>query len=125
MAPERLEEQIRLLLEADKLKRVSRRTLLTDGSRRENSAEHSWRLAVATLVLEEYATASVNLLRIFKMIAIHDLVEIDADDTFAYDSAANATKQEREQVLVRMDPVRTELPRLWPMVIAANEKHFT
>jgi len=84
------------LAEADKLKNVTRRTPLTDGSRLENSAEHSWHLVLAAVALREYAAAPIDVLRVVELLAIHDLVEIDAGDTFAYDRAALATKAERE-----------------------------
>jgi putative hydrolase of HD superfamily len=92
----RLADQIAFLVEADKLKSVLRRTPLTDGSRMENSAEHSWHLALAAMTLVEYAPAGVNLGRVLELVTVHDLVEIDAGDTFAHDPAANATKLERE-----------------------------
>jgi putative hydrolase of HD superfamily len=185
----RIDQQLAFLVEADKLKNVLRRTTLTDGSRHENSAEHSWHLALTAMVLEEYSSSPVNLPKVLRMLAVHDLVEIDAGDTFAYDAAGNATKEERErraadrifgllptalredlrslweefdeaatpearfanavdriqpflqnretgggtwhihhlsreQVLARMDPVRTALPQLWPTVLAALDDFF-
>ena len=190
MGQERLHQQLAFLVEADKLKNILRRTLLTDGSRRENSAEHSWHLALAAMVLEEYATAPVELARVLRMLVVHDVVEIDAGDTFAYDKSGNATKEERErraaerifgilpqeiggelrelweefeehatpeakfahavdriqpflqnralkggtwriyklsreEILSRMDPVRTALPRLWPIVMEAVNDFFS
>jgi putative hydrolase of HD superfamily len=190
MEQERLHQQLAFLVEADKLKNILRRTLLTDGSRRENSAEHSWHLALAAMVLEEYATAPVELARVLRMLVVHDVVEIDAGDTFAYDKSGNATKVERErraaerifgilpkgiggelrelweefeehatpeakfahavdriqpflqnralkggtwriydlsreEILSRMDPVRTALPRLWPIVMEAVNEFFS
>ena len=98
MADERLTQQIAFLLEADKLKAVLRRTALMDGSRQENSAEHSWHLALAALVMAEYAPQPLNLVRVLEMLAVHDLVEIDAGDTFAYDQQNAATKADREQI---------------------------
>lgn len=189
MPDERMDEQFAFLVEADKLKTVLRRTLLTDSSRQENSAEHSWHLLLAAIVLEEYAAQPVDLPRVLRMLAVHDLVEIDAGDTFAYDDSGNASKGERErraadrvfgllpadqgievrglweefeagetaeakfahaidriqpflqnrttgggswriygptreQVLARMDPVRTALPRLWPLVAAVVNDFF-
>ncbi len=186
----RIERQVAFLVEADKLKNVLRRTLLTDGSRRENSAEHSWHLVLAAMVLEEYAAVPVNMEKVLRMLIVHDVVEIDAGDTFAYDQAGNATKEERErraadrifgllpkevgaelrglweefdgtatpearfanavdriqpflqnrensggtwrtynlsreQVLARMDPVRTALPILWPMIEATVDEFFS
>jgi len=96
MADDRLARQIGFLVEADKLKAVLRRTALIDGSRQENSAEHSWHLALAAIVMAEYAPAPVNLVRVLEMVAVHDLVEIDAGDTFAYDAQHAATKADRE-----------------------------
>lgn len=93
----RMDEQIRFLIEIDKAKRVLRQSVLTDGSRRENDAEHSWHLAVMAVVLQEYADEPVDLLRVIKMLLIHDLVEIDAGDTFAYDEAGHRDKEEREK----------------------------
>ncbi len=98
MADDRLTRQIAFLVEADKLKAVLRRTALIDGSRQENSAEHSWHLALAAVVMAEYAPAPVNLARVLEMLAVHDLVEIDAGDTFAYDTQNSATKADREHV---------------------------
>lgn len=98
---ERFAQQIRFIVEIDKLKRVLRRTLLTDKSRRENSAEHSWHIALMAPILAEYAAEDVDILRVVKMLLVHDLVEIDAGDTFAYDAAGNADKVERESAAAR------------------------
>jgi putative hydrolase of HD superfamily len=187
---QRLAQQLAFLVQADRLKNVLRRTSLTDGSRQENSAEHSWHLALTAMVLEEYASAPVNLAKVLRILIVHDVVEIDAGDTFAFDAAGNATKEERErraadrifgllptelhselrslweefdqaatpearfanavdriqpflqnretrggswrihnlsreQVLARMDPIRTSLPRLWPMVSATLDELFS
>jgi putative hydrolases of HD superfamily len=186
----RIERQLAFLVEADRLKNILRRTLLTDGSRQENSAEHSWHLALTAMVLEEYASAPVNMAKVLRMLIVHDVVEIDATDTFAFDTARNTTKEERErcaadrifgllptelrselrslweefdeaatpearfanavdriqpflqnretgggswrihnlsreQVLACMDPIRTALPRLWPVVIATLDEFFS
>ena len=185
----RLEQQIAFLVEADRLKNVLRRTLLTDASRRENTAEHSWHLALAAMVLAEYSPVAIDLPRVLRMLIVHDLVEIDAGDTFAYDKEGNATKKDREQrgadrifgllpaemgsdlralweefetqvtpdacfanavdrvgpflqntatnggtwriyklsreeVLARMDPVRTALPAVWPKVLGAIDEYY-
>lgn len=182
----RLDQQLSFILEIDKLKTILRQTLLTDSSRRENSAEHSWHLAIMSFLLAEYATAPVDILRVIKMLLVHDLIEIDAGDTFAYDVAGNVDRAEREQrcaerifgmlpeeqgrelralweefdafktpeskyanaldrlqpllhnsrteggtwrihsvaldqVYRRMDPIRTVLPELWPVVIRIVE----
>ena len=83
--PERLQKQMAFLLEADKEKFITRQTLLSDGKRRENDAEHAWHLALMTLLLGEYANEKIDLLHTVSMVLIHDLVEIYAGDTFAYD----------------------------------------
>ena len=93
----RSEAQLAFLLEADRLKGVLRQTLLCDGSRRENSAEHSWHLALMAAVLVEHATEPVDVHRVIRMLLVHDLVEIDAGDTFAYDTGGNADRAAREQ----------------------------
>lgn len=93
----RLEQQLAFVLEIDKLKTVLRQTLLTDMSRRENTAEHSWHLGVMAMLLTEYAVEPVNVLRAIKMVLVHDIVEVDAGDTFAYDGLANQDKEDREQ----------------------------
>ncbi|MEH2450558.1 HD domain-containing protein [Nostoc sp.] len=92
----RLTQQIQFIIEIDRLKQVIRQTLLTDGSRRENSAEHSWHLAVMAIVLAEYAPEGVDIFHAIKMLLIHDLVEIDAGDTFCYDVQGNESKAVRE-----------------------------
>jgi putative hydrolase of HD superfamily len=87
-----LNQQLEFVLDADRLKRVERRSRLADASRRENSAEHSWHLALMAMVLAEHAAQPVDLLRVLQMLVVHDLVEIDAGDTFVYDEAARAEK---------------------------------
>jgi len=182
MATERIGQQFSFLVEADKLKDILRQSPVIATGRRENSAEHSWHLALTALVLREYAAEPVDLTRALKMLIVHDLVEIDAGDTFAYDTAGNASKSAREraaadrlfsllpadlaqelralwdefeahatpdarfanavdriqpflqnlyagggawrrhnltreQILQRLDPIRTALPALWPSVL--------
>ena len=97
MTSERLAQQIAFIVEADKLKTIIRRTPLTDNSRQENSAEHSWHLAVAAMALIEYAPKGTSLLRVLELVNVHDMVEIDAGDTFAYDPKAGLDKVERER----------------------------
>ncbi|NJO41269.1 MAG: HD domain-containing protein [Cyanobacteria bacterium RU_5_0] len=97
MQTPRLTQQIQFILEIDRLKQILRQTLLTDGSRRENSAEHSWHIAIMAMVFAEYAPPGVDLSRAIKMLLIHDLVEIDAGDTFCYDVQGNQNKAEREE----------------------------
>ncbi len=97
MSDDRLTRQVTFLVEADRLKNVLRRTPLTDDSRPENSAEHSWHLALAAMTLAEWAPPGIDLQRVLELVIVHDLVEIDAGDTFAYDVAANHSKAAREQ----------------------------
>ncbi len=92
----RLERQVRFLLELDKAKSVLRRSYITDGSRLENDAEHMWHVTLAALVLAEHAAEPVDALRLACMLAVHDIVEIDAGDTFIYDTVGRADKLERE-----------------------------
>lgn len=95
---DRLERQIRFLTEIDRLKGIFRQTWLMDQSRRENSAEHSWHLAVMVTILAEHAApAPLDLLRVLRMVLVHDLVEIDAGDTLVYDDVAARDKAQREQ----------------------------
>jgi putative hydrolase of HD superfamily len=94
----RLEQQIQFLVEIDKLKKVLRQTWLLDQSRYENDAEHSWHIAMAAVLFLEYADdPKVDVLRVIKMLLIHDLVEINAGDTYAYDEKACLDQPEREQ----------------------------
>lgn len=97
MENERLKKQIEFIVEIDKIKKIYRQTLLMDGSRNENDAEHSWHLALMAMVLSEYSPSKLDLCKVIKMLLIHDLVEIDAGDTFCYDEKANEDKEEREQ----------------------------
>jgi len=92
----RLEQQMKFILEVDKLKFVNRQSYLSDGNRKENDAEHSWHLALMASLLYEYAEKELDLAKTMTMVLIHDIVEIDAGDTYAYDEAGNATKRERE-----------------------------
>jgi putative hydrolase of HD superfamily len=93
----RLGEQLRFITEIDKVKQVLRQTVVLDASRRENDAEHSWHLAVMALTMQEHAAEPVDLVKVIKMVLIHDLVEIDAGDTFAYDEVGALDKEERER----------------------------
>jgi putative hydrolase of HD superfamily len=95
---DRLRRQIDFLVEIDKLKGVLRQTWLTDGSRRENDAEHSWHLAVMALLLAEHAAErDLDVARVVKMVLVHDLVEIDAGDTFVYDRERDTQWAARER----------------------------
>ena len=98
-AAERLRRQIAFITEVDKLKEVFRQTVLTQSRRAENSAEHSWHFALMIVVLAEHSNHQpLDVLRILKMVLIHDLVEIDAGDTFAYDTKNMADQHAREAV---------------------------
>ena len=92
----RLEQQLAFIIEIDKVKNVFRQTFLADKNRKENDAEHSWHIAIMAFLLKEYAKEEVDVLKVMTMVLIHDLVEIDAGDTYAYDTAGVATKRERE-----------------------------
>ena len=105
--PDRLARQIAFVVEIDKLKRVLRQNVVTGEARRENGAEHSWHLTAMVLALAEYAAPGIDLLRVLEMLVIHDLVEIDAGDTFLYDPAAVADQAARE---------RTAAARLYGML---------
>ena len=96
MINERLKSQLEFLVEIDKMKSVIRRTLIMDGSRRENDAEHSWHLAMLAMVLEEYSEREINISRVVRMCLVHDLVEVYAGDTFAYDEKGYEDKLARE-----------------------------
>ncbi len=93
---EELEQQIRFLLELDKQKKIGRQTYLADGSRKEGDAEHAWHLAIMAFMLADYANQTIDVLKTVKMVLLHDVIEIDAGDTYAYDTEANKTKRDRE-----------------------------
>lgn len=92
----RLQQQMDFILEVDKEKLIGRQTYLADASRKENDAEHSWHMALMAYVLAEHSNQPIDIAKTMAMTLIHDLVEIDAGDTYAYDTAGNATKRERE-----------------------------
>ena len=96
--PERLARQLEFCLELDRVKQVLRRNTLTDGSRRENDAEHLWHVAVMAAVLAEHADEPVDVARVMTMLLLHDVVEIDAGDAFLYDAVARAAAVEKERV---------------------------
>lgn len=93
---ERLRQQFSFLREIDQEKNIGRQTYLADGKRKENDAEHAWHMAVMTLLLSEYANEKIDVLKTISMLLIHDIVEIDAGDTYAYDEKAKGTQRERE-----------------------------
>lgn len=117
---ERLSKQIEFIMEIDKLKSIYRRAVILDRSRNENDAEHSWHLAMMAVVLYEHANnKSLDLLRVIKMVLVHDVVEIDAGDTFAYDLEGHKEKYNKEfsaaNRLFGILPIdqRDELFNLW------------
>ncbi|MBQ4067825.1 MAG: HD domain-containing protein [Lachnospiraceae bacterium] len=94
---DRLEKQLEFILELDKMKQIVRQTYLADASRKENDAEHSWHMAVMCMLLSEYSNEDIDVLKTMSMLLVHDVVEIDAGDTYAYDNVSNSTKREREE----------------------------
>lgn len=93
---DRLKQQLSFLMEIDRQKEIIRQTYLASGSRKETDAEHAWHMAVMCLILSEYANEPIDVAKTVMMLLTHDLVEIDAGDTYAYDVQGNATKRERE-----------------------------
>lgn len=94
---ERLKKQLNFIMEIDKVKNIFRQTYLADGKRKENDAEHSWHLALMAVLLKEYSNVEVDLSKVIPMVLVHDLVEIDAGDTYAYDEKGATTKEYREK----------------------------
>ena len=119
MNTERLHRQIAFILEIDRLKSVLRRTYLVNDPRHENSAEHSWHLAMMALLLAEHANVEVNLLSVLKMLLVHDIVEIDAGDTYCYDAVGSEDKAAREEQAAQRifgllpDDQQAEMHQLW------------
>lgn len=97
MNRERFEKQLSFILEADKEKNILRQTHLTGYSRRENDAEHAWHMAMMIYLLKEYSNKEIDVAKAMMMALIHDIVEIDAGDTYAYDTDGLQTQKEREQ----------------------------
>ncbi|MBQ9700632.1 MAG: HD domain-containing protein [Lachnospiraceae bacterium] len=94
---DRLKKQMAFSLEMDKEKGIGRQTYILDALRKENDAEHGWHLALMVMVLSEYANEPIDIMRTMSMVVIHDTVEIDAGDTYAYDEKGYESKAEREQ----------------------------
>ena len=107
-ADEKINQLLRFTAEVDKMTGISRRTMLLNKSRRENDAEHSWHIAVMAMLFKDYAPAGCDVARAVQMCIVHDLVEIYAGDTFAYDVSANFGKEEREKAAA--DRLFGELP---------------
>lgn len=105
---ERLDRQLLFTAEIDRMTDILRQTMLISGKRRENDAEHSWHIAVMAMLLTEYATEPVDIGRVVRMCVVHDLVEIGAGDTFAYDDQGNIGKAERERIAA--DKLFSRLP---------------
>lgn len=97
MQPDQLLKQIEFIKEIDKIKYIQRKTKLFNSDRNENDAEHSWHLAMMAIVLVQHANTPIDLLKVLKMLLIHDIVEIDAGDTFIYDSQKNHTNTDEER----------------------------
>ena len=93
---ERLKKQLEFVYELDKLKSINRQTYIADGSKHENDAEHSWHLALMCMLLSEHSNQEIDVLKTMSMVLIHDAVEVDAGDTYAYDEIGNLSKRERE-----------------------------
>ncbi len=119
---DRLDSQLKFTAEIDKMTAVLRRTVLLDKSRRENDAEHSWHIAVMALLFEEYFPEKVDVGRVVKMCVVHDLVEIYAGDTFAFDVKGNEDKAEREQKAA--DKLFSQLPKEQGEMIRALWEEF-
>lgn len=116
----RFQKQLEFITEIDKLKQILRNTILMDASRRENDAEHTWHMAVCAMLFSEYANEkNLDMLKVLKMIMIHDVVEIDAGDIFAYDDKGHLNKVEREQKAAQRifgllpDDQKEEFTNLW------------
>lgn len=105
---ERMNKQLLFTANIDKMTSVMRRTMLIDKSRRENDAEHSWHIAVMAMLFTEYAAEPVDIGRVVQMCVVHDLVEIIAGDTFAYDAEGNSDKEDREKAAA--DKLFSEIP---------------
>ncbi len=125
---ERLKKQMAFIKEIDKEKQIFRQTYVSDATRKENDAEHAWHMAIMTFLLSEYANEEIDVLKTIRMILIHDIVEIDAGDTYAYDDTAKATQQEREFAAANRlfgmlpEDQAIELRALWDEFEAAETK---
>jgi len=119
MTPDQLLKQINFIKEIDKIKYIQRKTKLFHSDRPENDAEHSWHLAMMTIVLAEHSDVPVDVLKVLKMVLIHDIVEIDAGDTFIYDTQKNHNNTENELIAAKRifgllpDEQAEELIAIW------------
>ena len=98
MQPDQLVKQIEFIKEIDKLKYIQRRTKLFNSDRNENDAEHSWHLAMMAIILAQHSNTEIDVLKVLKMLLIHDIVEIDAGDTFIYDTQKSHTNTDEERL---------------------------
>ena len=116
---DRLRKQLDFMLELDKMKNLYRQTYVLHEDRKENDAEHSWHLAILAFMLAEYSKEPVDVLHVMKMVLLHDVVEIDAGDTYCYDSEGYKSKAEREEKAAQRifgllpDDQRDEFYALW------------
>lgn len=94
---ERLDQQFNFIREVDKEKMIGRQSYISDGVRKENDAEHAWHLALMAILLQEYANEPIDVLKVVTMVLMHDIVEIDGGDTYAYDEEGKKTQKEREE----------------------------
>ena len=119
MEKSRIEKQFDFIKEIDKEKFIIRQTYLSDARKKENDAEHAWHMAIMTVMLSEYANSEIDVLKTMTMLLIHDIVEIDAGDTYAYDEEAKKTQAEREMKAAKRifgllpEKQRKELRALW------------
>ncbi len=119
MKETRLEQQMNFIIEIDKLKEITRQSYLMSSERKENSAEHSWHVATMAYILADHFSSNVDLLRVIKMLLIHDIIEIDAGDTYVYDAESRKNKLEREQAAAQRifgllpSAQDNELHKLW------------
>lgn len=125
---ERLKKQMAFIREIDKEKQIFRQTYVSDATRKENDAEHAWHMAIMAFLLSEYSNEEIDVLRTIRMILIHDIVEIDAGDTYAYDEVAKGSQQERELLAadrlfgILPEDQAKELRALWDEFEAAETK---
>lgn len=116
---DKLKRQMAFIMEVDKLKEIFRQSIVSSGARNENDAEHSWHIALMAILLSEHANEQVDLLKVVKMLLIHDIVEIDAGDTYNYDEEALLDKRQREEAAAERlfgllpDDQRDEFMELW------------
>ena len=115
MPPENLLQQVAFIKEIDKLKYIQRKTKLFNSDRHENDAEHSWHLAMMTIVLAQHSDKPIDVLKVLKMVLLHDIVEIDAGDIFIYDAAKNHTNTEEELLAAK---------RIFGLLPAAQAEEF-